>query len=129
MAEHDNRRDFSRVTIHIDAEIVCGEKVISGRLVDVSMRGMRLACDETLPLQSECSVTCFLGDSRESLLQIRANGKVVRVLDDSISIEITGIDLDSFEHLRNLVLMNADNGSQVEDELKSHIGLKKSPSE
>ncbi|ATX82892.1 PilZ domain-containing protein [Mariprofundus ferrinatatus] len=125
MADTGNRRDFSRVETHIDAEVICADKVLSGRLVDVSMRGVRILCDETLPQQSKCEVKCFLGESRESPLCIKANGKVIRSTEDGISIEISEIDLDSFGHLRNLVLMNARDGSQVEDELKSHLGLKK----
>ena len=125
MANPDDKRDFSRVKTHIDAEVDCGDKIVCGRLADVSMRGVRLLCDETLPLQAECTVICFLGGTKESPICIKANGKVIRSTEDGTSIEITEIDLDSFEHLRNLVLLNASNESQVEGEFKSHLGLKK----
>jgi len=125
VAEHDNRRDFSRVQTHIDVELDCGDKVVCGRLADVSMQGARLVCDEKLPLQAACLAKLFLGDSRESPLCIMAKGKVVRSTEDGIGVEFTEIDLDSFEHLRNLVRMNADDVSQVEGEFKEHLGLKR----
>ncbi|ATX78558.1 PilZ domain-containing protein [Mariprofundus aestuarium] len=125
MADPDNKRDFSRVETHIDAEVDCGDKIVCGRLADVSMRGVRLFCNEMLPLQAECTVKCFLGETRESPACIKAKGKIVRSTEEGISVEISEIDLESFEHLRNLVLLNASNESQVEGELKSHLGLKK----
>jgi len=125
MTDHANSREFSRVETHIDVELDCGDKAVCGRLADISMQGMWLDCDEKLPLQAECLAKVFLGDSRESSLCIKAKGKIIRSTGDGIGVEFTEIDLDSFEHLRNLVLMNANNVSQIEGELKDHLGLKK----
>ena len=125
MTDHANRRDFSRVETHIDVEVDCGDKIVCGRLADVSMRGVRLICDETLLLQTECMVKLLLGDPKENPACIKAKGEIIRSTEDSISIEFAEIDLDSFEHLRNLVQLNASDVSQVEGEFKSHLGLKK----
>lgn len=124
MDDHANRRDFSRVECHIDVEVDCDDKIVCGRLADVSMRGARLFCDEQLLLQAECMVKLFLGDTRESSACIKAKGKIIRSTEEAISLEFTEIDLDSFEHLRNLVQLNASDVSQVEGEFKSHLGLK-----
>jgi hypothetical protein len=125
MAEHDNRRDFSRVKTHIDVELECGDRVVGGRLTDVSMQGVGLACDEKLALQAECLVRLYLGDPRENSLCIMAKGKVVRSTEGGIGVEFTEIDLDSYDHLRNLVLHNANDVARIEGELKDHLGLKK----
>jgi len=125
VTDHDNRRDFSRVELHSEAELACGDRIVSGRLVDVSMRGVGLDCDARLPLHATCRATIFLGDSKENPLCIKAKGEVVRSTEDGIGVEFTEIDLDSFEHLRNLVRMNADDVSQVEGEFKVHLGLKR----
>ena len=125
MVDHDSRRDFSRVETHIDVEIECEGKIFGGRLIDVSMHGIGGSSAEILPLQAECLVRLFLGEPRESSICILANGKIVRSSEHGFAVDFTEIDLDSFEHLRNLVRMNAENVSQVEGELKEHLGLKK----
>ncbi len=125
MAEHDNKRDFSRVETHIDVELACGDKTVCGRLTDVSMQGVGLDCDEKLPLQAECLVKLFLGEPRESSICIETKGKIVRSTGNGIAVVFTEIDLDSYDHLRNLVLLNAHDVTQVEGEFKDHLGLKR----
>ena len=124
MAEYDNKRNFSRVETHIDVELACGDKIATGRLTDVSMQGVGLDCDEILPPQAECLVKLFLGEPRESSSCIEAKGNIVRSTDHGIGVVFTEIDLDSYDHLRNLVLLNASDITQIEGELKDHLGLK-----
>jgi hypothetical protein len=126
MAEHDNKRNFSRVRTHIDVELACGDRIACGRLTDVSMQGVGLDCDEELPLQAECLVKLFLGEPRESAICIEAKGNVARSTGNGIGVVFTEIDLDSYDHLRNLVLLNANDVARIEGEFKEHLGLKKS---
>jgi len=125
MADPDNRRDFSRVETHIAVELECGDRVVGGQLADVSMHGAGLDCDEKLPLQAECLLKLLLGDPRESPVCIMTKGKIVRSTEDGIGVDFTEMDLDSYEHLRNLVLLNANDVARIEGEFKDHLGLKK----
>ncbi len=125
MNDHANRRNFSRVEPHIDVEVDCDDKIVCGRLADVSLRGIRLVCDEKLPLQAEGMVKLLLGEEKKDSVYIKAKGKIIRAVEDGICIEFMEIDLDSFGHLRNLVQLNASNVPRVESEFKSHLGLKK----
>ena len=109
--------------IHVEAELISGEAKLHGQVNDVSMRGLFLHCKEHFPEKTECTVELYLA---EHALCISAKGRIVRRFEDGMGVEFTEIDLDSFEHLRNLVRMNANNVSQVEGEFKSHLGLKKS---
>jgi len=52
-------------------------------------------------------------------------GKIVRSTEDGIGVDFTEMDLDSYEHLRNLVLLNANDVARIEGEFKDHLGLKK----
>jgi len=51
---------------------------------------------------------------------------VVRSAPDGIAIHFRELlGLDSYEHLRNLILHNAVDPDQAEQEFESHIGLRK----
>jgi hypothetical protein len=122
-----NRREFTRVPVQVEVEVTSEKPpTVSGQATDVSLKGRYLVCDNPLPLGSDCRVALLLG-GRENSLRIEVCGKIARVDDAGMGLEITEImGLDSFEHLRNLVLYNSttDTG-QVEGEFDSHVGLKR----
>lgn len=118
----DNRREFTRVLIQLDAEVSADDKAtISGVAKDLSLNGVYIPCTGMLPIGTECKIGIFL-DGRDIRLDVI--GKVTRQNDDGMAIEFTGVPLDDLEHLRNLIRFNAENPNQVEEEFDSHIGLK-----
>ncbi len=58
-------------------------------------------------------------------MQIEASCRVVRLDAAGVAIEFSGVSLESYYHLRDLLMANANDGHQVEEELVSHAGLKK----
>ena len=55
-----------------------------------------------------------------------ANGYVSRSLPDAMAIEFTElIGLESWQHLRNLILYNAEDPVRAQQEFDTHLGLKK----
>jgi len=124
MNKQTDARDFTRASIKIDTELISGETSICGQANDVSLNGLFLVCDEHLPVASECSVTIFLGERHASQLCVRATGRVARLDEHGMGVEFTGLDMESHDHLRNLVLFNANNVEQVNQEFRSHLGLK-----
>ncbi len=121
MPTQKNKREFTRAMIRAQTDLVSGEKTIHGEACDVSMRGMFFLADEHLPEKTECDMELYLAGSNVSIC---ARGRIARIYERGMGIEIMDIDLESFEHLRNMVRMNADNISRVEDEFKDHLGLK-----
>jgi hypothetical protein len=62
----------------------------------------------------------------EPPIRIEVGCSVTRVDPTGMGLEITAIvGVESFEHLRNLVLYNAANPLQVEQEFQDHIGIKR----
>ena len=125
MTSIENKRDFTRAVVGIEAEIIAEDIFIHGLVGDVSLKGLFLICDEQMPEGSECTVHLLLGDPESPHLCIETKGVVVRNLGNGIAIEFTEIDLDSYGHLKNLVSMNVAEVEQVESEFKNHLGLKK----
>ena len=118
----ENRREFTRVRIQLDAEISADDKAsINGVAKDLSLNGVYIPCTGTLPIDTECSIGLFL-DGRDIRLEV--TGKVTRQDEDGMAIEFTGVPLDDLEHLRNLIRFNAEDPNAVEEEFDSHIGLK-----
>jgi hypothetical protein len=69
---------------------------------------------------SPCRMTIHLhGGSSE--LSFRLAGEVVRVDGDGAAVRFTGIDIDSFYHLRNIVYYNSGDPDRLADEFISQI--------
>ena len=122
---NENDREFTRVSIRVEAQITAGEEtIVSDQTRDVSMSGIFICCYKELAEGSPCDVILLLGDEADPM-RIEAKGKVERAVNNGLAIAFTEIGLDSYEHLQNLVLYNSQNAGQVEKEIKSHIGLKR----
>lgn len=121
-----NKREFTRIPLTMAVEVTSGDTtIVSAQTKDLSMKGLYLECDEHLSVGAECQVLLFLGDGHEGL-RIEAIGNFVRVDDAGVGIAFSEIvGLDSFEHLRNIVLNNAPETTEVEQELKEHVGLRR----
>ncbi|MEI8255088.1 MAG: PilZ domain-containing protein [Deltaproteobacteria bacterium] len=123
-----NRREFVRVEVPVEADITLEGRCFTAMVIDVSMAGTFLACDAQAALGTVCSVVLFL-DGRGGESRIEAAGKVVRVVDAGLGVEFEElVGLDSYWHLRSLVVFNADDPEQAEREVEEHIGIRRSES-
>ena len=64
-----------------------------------------------------------LSDS-QTHLGVEVSGEVARKTEGGLAIEFEEIDVESVEHLHNLVLYNSDNPEEVEHEFAEHMGIK-----
>ena len=126
MKKRRNQRAFTRVSVNMEAEVKAGKSTIVGHLTkDISLSGLFLTCEKKFPVDTDCRLTIFLGE-RKSQPCIKLRGKVVRVEESGMAFafhEIMGSD--SFAHLRSLILYNSPEARSVENEFKTHAGLKR----
>ena len=126
MKKQPNQREFSRVSVNMEVEVVSGKSTILGHLTkDVSLNGLFLTSEEKFPVGTDCHLTLFLG-GRRSRQRIKLKGKVVRAEERGMAFtfhEIMGSD--SFAHLRTLILYNSPEARSVEKEFKTHLGIKR----
>lgn len=119
-----NRREFTRVSPRLGCVLMTEDETIyCGQIHDVSMNGISCECDADLPAGASCRVILSLGELDNSI-QIEARGRVARSTESMIAVEFTEIDLDSYHHMRNLVLTNSASGDRAEFEMKHHLGIK-----
>ncbi len=124
--ETQNAREFTRVPIHLKVEIRCGSQtIVTDQTKDLSMKGIYLTCEEKLPVGSICEVALLL-EGTDQPVRIDVKGRVMRCVNSGVGIQFTEIELDSYDHLQNLVLHNSQaDHDQVEQEIHQHLGLKK----
>ena len=124
MKKQLNQREFIRVPVNMEVEVVSGKSTILGQLTkDISMNGLFLSSEEKLPLGTDCYLIIFLGQSK-NLHRIKLKAKVIRAEEGGMAFafqEIMGSD--SFTYLRNLILYNSPQARSVEKEFKTHLGI------
>jgi len=122
--EHPTHREFTRVLAGVQVSLETPEgSVIRAETQNVSMKGTLVLTAQRLPLDTLCEITLHLD---HGAIQIRARGRVARLYPEGIAIEFDKIDgLESYEHLKNLVRYNATDLDRVEDEIHTHLGIRK----
>ncbi len=116
-----NNRKFTRVTSHIPADVEAGDDIASGEVRDISFEGLWLPTTVRWSKGTRCRVTIHLADT----IKIRAIGVVVRSEPDGIAVQFRELrDLDSYGHLRNLILYNSLDTDTIEEEFDRHLRLR-----
>ncbi len=124
MTSLENRRVFTRLTIPLDAELVLDGIILTGTVRDISMGGCLMQCDAAPSIKAEGTLSLFYPTRREEM-QIEARVRVVRSDANDVALEFTGVAVESYHHLRYLLMSNADDAGNVEEELVSHAGIKR----
>jgi PilZ domain len=123
MGDETNRRDFTRVTTGVGAEIIVGGRTTFGTVQDVSLNGVFVQCSDSLPVGSQCGVNIIL-QGTQAPMRVSEKGRVTRANDTGMAIEFDEVDVDSFAHLRNLVLFNAPDATAIEEEFEESVGIR-----
>ena len=86
------------------------------------MNGLFVECDPAdTETGSPCRVALTLSDDR-TVIEMEA--RLVNRLSSGLGIAFTGIDTESFAHLKRLILFNASDYQRVSDEMDRHAGFK-----
>lgn len=112
----DERRRFTRVHFHVLAEICYQQVLLSGQVSDLSLKGLFVHTDQSIPLGEVVDVKIRMPLTNPPL-EFRLRAEAVRVVAEGIGLRIVEADVQSFTHLRNIVAMQANDPDQVLDEL------------
>ncbi len=127
---YERQREFSRVGVRLKVRLrFSDDMTVEGTASDVSMKGVRCLTGARPEVGSECAVTMIFAEKSAAPLELRAEGRVVRHEEDGIAVELLAIELESHEHLRNLLMVWAADRRAVSDEFRDHVGLKRRPPE
>jgi hypothetical protein len=116
-----DRREFTRVPFRVEVTITGDHTtVVSADVRDVSLKGLYAVCSGRLPAGCRCEVLLVLGGT-ESEVRLTLQGRVTRVTVGGMAVEFVAMALDSFYHLRNLVMYNSQDHRRVVAEYKAHL--------
>ena len=119
-----DKRSFIRIPFKTEAEVFVDKRVIrSDQGIDVSMKGLRLVTDELVEPGTLCRAVIRLQGEIPPVI-IEASGTIVRSAPGSLAVEFIELDFDSYQHLRRLILLNADNPEKAEAEFIAHWGIR-----
>jgi len=122
----NEKREFVRVPFMIGTTVRTKDRTIwSSNTLDVSMNGLRVATTEMVPPEgSFCEVEIVLAEAPEPVI-IEARGSIVRSVPGTLAVHFSEIDIDSYEHLQQLILNNSEDPEKAEQEFRSHWGIRK----
>ncbi|KAA3620403.1 MAG: PilZ domain-containing protein [Calditrichaeota bacterium] len=125
MPDSNDQRKFTRVHIQVEVETEEGcVQRMHGETNDLSLGGFFVETADEMEVGYEGRMEILL-DGGLDVVPIEIQGKVVRACDDGYGIEIVKVyGVDSFSHLRNLVIYNAPDVQKVQSEFEFYAGLK-----
>ena len=114
----EEKRQKTRVPFQTQVVIRSGgEEIISeADSRDISLRGMFVRTRQPLSVDTACQVEILLTGS-SSRLSIRVQGRVAREERGGVGIVFDSLDIDSYYHLKNLLLYNAQDPDALEKEI------------
>ena len=121
---YPHRREFSRVAVNLRTEVtVQGTLHRDGTMENLSLKGGFFRTANAPGENEQCDIRLYLDGTN---VEVRVRGHVVRSGPAGCAVQFTEIvGLDSLEHLRNLILFNSPDPSQVEQEFHAHLGLRR----
>lgn len=121
MSNSQSRREMTRVPLQIETELRSeGYPPAVGKTVDISLKGLYVTSPHLWPAGTVCHIMLRLGP-QDCPIHIALEGVVVRTTDEGMAIEITSVSPDSFTHLHNLVIYNAQDANCVAEELYNRV--------
>jgi hypothetical protein len=125
-SESRDRRGFIRIPFKTDVKIDAGICHISTDAeTDISMSGLRTSFPGNVPeIGTLCKISIILHGFGNQV-SIEATGKVIRSERESLAVEFSEIDLESYQHLRLLILNNTGDPEKAEQQFKAHWGIRK----
>lgn len=115
--EMENNRRFSRVIVPLDVVLAAdGGVSVTGMLRDIAIQGAFITCEPILKLGAPVQVKILLHGGLEDI-PVMARAEVVRREENGLGLHFTEIEIDSVEHLRNIIAYNAEEPDVIWDEM------------
>lgn len=124
MAESPDPRTFSRISLDRGVLIQAGDETpFHAEIVNLSMSGLLVKCGAHLEPGTECRISIPLTESGE--MRIEALASVARPTTGGFAVSFVKLlGIESYNHLRSLLLYNAADPDQIDAEFKLHHGIR-----
>ncbi|MFH1135898.1 MAG: ATP-binding protein [Pseudomonadota bacterium] len=113
----ENQRKRTRVNFKTEVALRVEQEEYSGlKSRDLSLKGIFVETNQVIPEGTAVDLVLSLSGS-SSKVELKIKARVARVGPDGLGLDFTEIDLDSFFHLRNIILYNSGQPADVDNEL------------
>ncbi len=112
----DDKRYFSRINFTAKSQIEINDKAYSGELLDISLRGALLKCEEqtSAKMNDKCTLTI---DLHCSDIKLMFEAELVHIHQNNLGFKFISEDVGTMTHLRNLLSLNVGDYDKITDEL------------
>jgi hypothetical protein len=112
-----NRRKRTRVNIEAVVDVhATGARLLGLKSRDLSHKGVFVMGQHPLEADQNCMITVHLLTDGDNGPELQMEGRVVRRTAEGTAIDFVSMDPDTYMHLRNLILLNAEDPDQAEKE-------------
>jgi hypothetical protein len=106
MVEQENRRRSERASYETEVTVSQkGGQTVRGRVRDLSLTGIYIACENPLAEGTLCKVELH-ASGRASWAELTGSGRVTRREEGGMAVEFTAISKDAYMILRCIVMQN-----------------------
>jgi hypothetical protein len=109
------KRRNTRVAFEVGAVVKYKRKVIKGNVINLSLNGILLKTETVIPEDSKVKVGISMEGTTSKLL-VNIDGVVVRSNISETAVTFNAIDLDSFIHLKNIIIYNEGDEEKIMQE-------------
>lgn len=105
--ESQERRTTQRVQLHAVVNLIIDDQLYAAgtNLRDISLDGIKLNITKALPLNRICDLEITISGP-SSDLRLRTKGRILRQDANGTAVKFTELDIDTYMHLKNIVLHN-----------------------
>jgi len=116
----DEKRNFARVPFSSKANIRSSDTTISGTIGNVSINGAFVKASQKIEVGRNLEIELFLTEAASDM-SIVLSAVVVRHTPDGIGIRFTGMYLDDFERLKEIVANGIGDKKKVVEEFLKYM--------
>jgi hypothetical protein len=116
----DNKRYYKRITFHVDAAAKINNKMYTGELYDISLKGALIKMHKALNISPKEPGTVML-KLPNSIITLEFEAKIVHQKEMFLGFRFEGADVDSITHLRRLLVLNTGDEEGIDRELVSWL--------
>jgi len=114
------KRAATRVLFNVKSLVKYRDKTITGDVINISMQGMLFQTSEQIPEKEIVDAQIYM-EGTTSELKINVQGRILRSDETGTAIAFKSVDIDSFIHLKNIVVYNEGDEDKIMKEFFSSI--------
>ena len=116
----DDKRKRTRVHFKTQVVLKTGVSEIkaNAKSSDISMKGLFITTDEKISVGTPCNIEIVLSGTT-SRLALTIKAVIARQDKDGLGITFDSMDVDSYFHLKNIVMYNASDPDVIAEEIFS----------